>query len=287
MNIAFIVNPISGTHQKEKIIGQISEVFDTNHYSASIYKTEYAGHATQLARELASKYDIVVAVGGDGTLNEVAQGLVGTKANLGVVPCGSGNGLARHLHIPLNPRKALLSIKNGTAHDIDMVYFNDMPFLNLSGIGFDAQVAHKFAESAKRGLISYIQSVVKAYFKFEPITATIEINEKTVERKVLLIAFANSSQFGNNAVISPISEVNDGLMEVCILKPFPFLAIPVVIARMFTRAMHKCRYIEIIQTQQAVITTQTPTASHVDGNPWEVNTKFEVQVKHKVLKIFF
>jgi YegS/Rv2252/BmrU family lipid kinase len=287
MNIAFIVNPVSGTHQKEQILTLIPKVFGQGEYVTAIYKTEFAGHATQLASELANKHDIVVAVGGDGTLNEVAQGLIGTKAKLSVVPCGSGNGLARHLKIPINPRKALLAIRNGTEHDMDMIYFNGIPFLNLSGIGFDAQVAHNFSESAKRGLLSYMRSVVNVYFKFNPVVATISINGQTLERKILLIAFANSSQFGNNAVISPISEVNDGLMEVCIMQPFPFFAIPVVIARMFTRTMHKCRFIEIIQTQKASITTQSPAASHVDGNPFDVGNRFEVELVHKALKIVF
>ncbi len=286
-NIAFVINPISGTSRKRKIERHIAKIFNDTCFNYSIVKTEYSGHATTLASELSKKYDIVVAVGGDGTLNEVARGLLNTKAKLGIVPCGSGNGLARHLKIPLNPQKALRAIKNGTNHVIDTVVFNGIPFLNLSGIGFDAQVAHKFSQSVRRGVLSYLYHVVRVYCHFKPIEAEISIDNVSFSRKTLLIAFANSSQFGNNAVISPISDVSDGVFEICILKPFMFFDIFVVVGRMFTKTMHKCRHLEIIQTQKATITTKIPVAAHIDGTPFVIDTNFEIKMNQKALTIIF
>ncbi|HON19251.1 MAG TPA: YegS/Rv2252/BmrU family lipid kinase, partial [Salinivirgaceae bacterium] len=222
--IVFIVNPISGTKTKDKIIRLIPCVFSEEHYKIEIFRTEYSGHGTQLARQLGREFDIVVAVGGDGTVNEVASGLIDTKAKLGIVPCGSGDGLARHLKIPQNPRSALLAIKAGVAHPIDVILFNNRVSVNLSGIGFDAVVAHNFAKSVRRGVFSYIRQVVLAYFYFKPFDAIIKANGQSYRRKSWLVAVANSSQFGNNAVISPISEVSDGKMEICILKPFSAIA---------------------------------------------------------------
>lgn len=285
--IAFIINPISGLKDKKKIIRYIGEIFDTGNYICSIHLTAYEGHAIQLAQELSQSSDIVAAVGGDGTLNEVARGILKTNVRLGIIPCGSGNGLARHLKIPLNTKKALIALKNGKEHIIDAAIFNGVPFFNLSGIGFDAQVAHKFAQSARRGALSYLKNIVKVYCRFHPVKAVITIDNQYIERNVLLIAFANSSQFGNNAVISPISDVSDGMLEICILKPFSFFDISVVIGRMFTRSMHKSRYLEIITANKATIKTTKPVAAHLDGSPFGIGTNFDVSIEPGAIRMIF
>ncbi|HOG20452.1 MAG TPA: YegS/Rv2252/BmrU family lipid kinase [Salinivirgaceae bacterium] len=288
VNIAFIINPISGTSQKKKIKRQIQKIFGYDNYKYTIVETECEGHAISLASEMSKNHDIVVAVGGDGTLNEVVRGVANTKAKLGIVPCGSGNGLARHLKIPLNSAKALKAIKNGKEHIIDTVAFDGIPFVNVSGIGFDAQVAHKFAKSKRRGRFTYFCNIVCLYFSFKPIEVSISTENQTFDRKVLLVAFANSSQFGYDAVISPISDVTDGIMEVCILKPLnSFFSIFRVAKAMFTKTMHKCKYLEIIQTKKTSITTKKPVASHIDGSPHVINTSFEIEMNNEPVVIIF
>ncbi|MDY0280497.1 MAG: YegS/Rv2252/BmrU family lipid kinase [Salinivirgaceae bacterium] len=285
MKIAFIVNPISGTHTKNSIIRLIHDMFKEPQYEVVIKKTRWAGHAITLANDLGKVYDVVVAVGGDGTLNEVAQGLLNTSAKFGIVPMGSGNGLARHLQIPINAKKALNRIKQNSPHLIDVLFFNDIPFMNVSGIGFDAKVAYNFAESEKRGLLSYLKQIVRLYFRFLPVETEFVVNNRTFKRAIWLIAIANSSQFGNNAVISPISDVSDGVFEVIILKPFPLWAVPAVVIRMFTKSMHRCKYIEIIQTQNVSIVTSKPIESHVDGTPYKMDTIFNVRIQQGALKV--
>ncbi|MGI6478422.1 MAG: diacylglycerol/lipid kinase family protein [Salinivirgaceae bacterium] len=288
VNIAFIINPISGISQKKKIRRQIPKIFGDGNFKYTIVETEYEGHAIDLASEMSKNHDIVVAVGGDGTLNEVVRGILNTDTKLGIVPCGSGNGLARHLKISLNSARALKAIKNGQEHSINTIMFNGKPFINVSGIGFDALVAHKFAESARRGIWSYFKNTIRVYFGFKPIEVTITIENQTFERKALLVTFANSSQFGYNATISPISDVSDGAMEVCILKPFSFFkSVIVVAARLFTKRMHKSKHLEIIRTKKVSIITKTPVASHIDGSPYVIDTRFEVEINKKSITAIF
>jgi len=288
VNIAFIINPISGTSRKNKIKRQIQKIFGDSKYKYTIVETEREGHATVLASEMSKSHDIIVAVGGDGTLNEVVRGILNTEAKLGIVPCGSGNGLARHLKIPMKSAKALKAIKNGEKRYIDTVMFNGTPFVNVSGIGFDAQVAHKFAESARRGIWTYFCNTIRVYFGFKPIEVTVDIENQTFEREALLVTFANSSQFGYNATISPISDVSDGVIEVCILKPFSSIkSVIVVAARLFIKRMHKSKHLEIIRTQKASITTKTPVASHIDGSPYVIDTRFEIEINKESITAIF
>lgn len=288
MKIGFIINPISGVKKKTKIERLIAKIFHEPEYSVSIHKTEYQGHATEIARELAlQEFDVVVAVGGDGTLNEVSAGLLNSKAILGLIPCGSGDGLARHLNISRNPKKALKKIYANKVHDIDMVFINDTPFINVAGIGYDAQVAHAFAKSTRRGFFSYVKQILKIYFSYTPIEITISYDDKIIERTVYLIEFANSSQFGNNAVISPNSLTNDELIEICILKPFPWYYIPNILIRLYIKTMHRSKFMEIIQTNSVVVRTNQPTPAHIDGNPFIYNTQFHIQIHPKALRMIY
>ncbi len=285
--IAFIVNPFSGTSAKDKIINVIPEVFPESEYVVAIHKTKYAGHGTDLARKLGKEYDIVVAIGGDGTVNEVATGLLETPARLAIVPSGSGDGLARHLKIPHNPKKALSRIKNGQEHPLDVILFNNHISVNLSGIGFDAVVAFNFANSIKRGFFSYVKQVVLAYIQFKPFEATVSTRTRKIVRKVWLVAVANSSQFGNNAVISPYSDVSDGKMEICLLKPFSFWNIPALVANMFLRRIDKSKFVDIIQTDRVKIELPEPVASHIDGDPFVYASEYSIELfKHRIIMVY-
>lgn len=283
--IAFIINPKSGTRKKRRILSLIPKIFHPDRFYVGVYTTRYAGHAEELARELASFFDVVVAVGGDGTVNEVACGLVGTGCMMGILPSGSGNGFARHIGIFGTRLHAMRRIRDGRPTPVDLIYVNGRPSINLSGIGFDALVAHEFAKSVRRGFSPYVRQTFRAFFHFYPFDVTIECDGQTRRERVLMVAFANSAQFGFNAVLCPFSQVNDGKMELCFLRPFPFLAAPVMALRLFAKTMDRCRYIDYLQTSKAVITSKVPVPSHIDGTPFDTSQRYEVEVKEHSIVI--
>ena len=221
--IIFIINPVSGIG-KHKIVERLAEeLLDKSRFIPTIVYTNAAGHATEISRNAAADgIDIVVAVGGDGTVNETAAGLVGTATALGIVPAGSGNGLARHLKIPMNVRRAIEVINDGKSLKIDTATINDQLFVNLAGVGFDASVAKKFAVAGKRGFSTYLRITTNSYKNYEPKQYTLIIDGKVIKRRALLISFANSSQFGNNTSIDPTASINDGYIDVCIVGKMPY-----------------------------------------------------------------
>ena len=220
-NIAFIVNPISGTKAKNRVGKLIRELLDLQQFSPTVVVTEYAGHATQLAQHFALEgYYAVVAVGGDGTVNEVASGLIGSNTALGILPNGSGNGFARHLDISTRMNRAIEMLNSSEVINVDYGMVNNQPFFSTCGVGFDAFVSLKFADSGKRGLLTYLENTLHESLTYQPETYEIENEEGTMKFKAFLIACGNASQYGNNAYIAPHASLTDGLMDVTILEPF-------------------------------------------------------------------
>ena len=237
-HITFIINPISGTQSKHEIPDLIDRMMDKERFECKVCITEYAGHAAELAKACAAQGDdIVVAVGGDGTVNEVARSLVHTKTALGIIPCGSGNGLARHLCIPMDIRKALDIINQAQIVDFDYGVINDLPFFCTCGMGFDAFISLKFAEAGKRGPITYVENVLKEGLKYKPETYEIIDDNGTTKYKAFLIACANASQYGNNAYIAPGATMKDGKMDVIIMEPFDALEAPQIAADLFMKTL--------------------------------------------------
>ena len=213
--IIFIVNPRSGTHDKSDIPRVIEQTIDKAKFDYRVQFTEYAGHAAEIARRcVASDVNIVVAVGGDGTVNEVARSLVHTETALGIVPCGSGNGLARHLCIPMDIRKAIAIINRCNIEALDYGVINSLPFFCTCGMGFDAFISLKFAEAGKRGPVTYMENVLREGLKYKPEVYEVTDETKATRHKAFLIACANASQYGNNAYIAPKATMTDGLMDV-------------------------------------------------------------------------
>lgn len=236
-HITFIVNPISGTHNKHIILQLVDELIDKERYSYIVRGTEYAGHASLLAEEAVRQHaDIVVAIGGDGTINEVGRSLVHTNTSMGIIPCGSGNGLARHLHIPLDPKRPL-TYSTRIRKKIDYGIIDSHPFFCTCGVGFDAFVSLKFADSGKRGLATYLENTLRESLTYKPETYTIENSSGTVSYKAFLIACANASQYGNNAYIAPQASLTDGMMDVTILEPFTVLDVPALSFQLFNKTI--------------------------------------------------
>ena len=285
--ILFIVNPISGTGKQKKLNSILGKTLDYNLFSPTIVHTERAGHATELSREAIGQYDYVVAVGGDGTVNEVVKGLTGSETTMGIIPVGSGNGLARHLNIPMDMDEAIKVINKRLTERIDTVKINDELSVNVSGVGFDAHVAHKFAKNGKRGSIPYVKIAATEFQKYKSEAYKIVADGKPMFRNAFMISLANSTQFGNNALISPEAKINDGLVDICILSEFPKVEAGAVAARLFNRTMHKSKFIEIIRASKVEIDTNHPIVGHIDGEPVIFNDMLNIEVQPASLRIIY
>jgi diacylglycerol kinase (ATP) len=222
--IIFIINPISGrTTGGVDVPALLDQLLDNERFAPTVIFTQYAGHATEIARQAAADgVPVVCAVGGDGTVNEIARGLMGTGTALAILPKGSGNGLARHLGIPMNLPLAITMLNSGQSSAIDSCTINDRPFFCTAGIGFDAHVSSVFAASTKRGLQTYVQMVLREFFNFKPQLAVLELNGLQLETNCFVVAFANASQYGNNAFIAPMADIRDGLLDVCLIRHLNF-----------------------------------------------------------------
>ena len=268
--IIFIINPISGTENKDEIPRLISEHLDQEHFNYEVRFTEYAGHAAEIARQSATEnVDIAVAVGGDGTINEVARSLVHTETALGIIPCGSGNGLARHLCIPIDTTKAIELINQCQIEAFDYGVINDLPFFCTCGMGFDAFISLKFAEAGKRGPITYVENVLK----------------EAVYHKAFLIACANASQYGNNAYIAPGATMRDGMMDVIIMEPFTALDAPQIAADLFMKTLQNNSKIKTFRAKSIRIHRKQPGAIHYDGDPIMTGTDVDVHIEHLGIRI--
>ncbi|MDC3253230.1 diacylglycerol kinase family protein, partial [Crocinitomicaceae bacterium] len=217
--VRFIVNPMSGVRKKNFLPELIEECLDHSKFDYDIAFTEYKLHAKTLAKKSSEEgIDIVCAVGGDGSVHEVGTALIGTKTKLAILPVGSGNGLARHLKISTDIREAIQCINNSKCISMDTVLVNEKSFLGVGGYGFDAVIAKKFDTHTRRGLWGYIQLILREFFRYNPINASIDIDGKIKTLPVVLLTVANSSQFGNGFTISPKSDVTDGELELVVLK---------------------------------------------------------------------
>ena len=285
--IVFIMNPISGTSSKAAIPSLIESTLNKELFEYEIRMTERAGHASEIATEAKDNHvDIVVAVGGDGTINEVARSIVHSDTALGIIPCGSGNGLARHLLIPMNLRKSIEIINHCEIHDLDYGVINEYPFFCTCGMGFDAFVSMKFAESGKRGPISYAENILREGLKYQPETYTLEDETGTKQYKAFLISCANASQYGNNAYIAHQASMSDGLMDVIIMEPFGLIDAPQISIEMFNKTLNKNNSkIKTFRCKKLHVHRDTPGAIHYDGDPVMTGADIDVELKPKGIKI--
>ena len=277
--IIFVVNPISGTQSKKAILKWIDERMDRSVYDYSIVRTEYAGHATQIAASaVEDKVDVVVAIGGDGTINEIARALVHSETALGIIPCGSGNGLARHLRIPMEPKAAIDIINQGNRLCIDYGKINNIPFFCTCGVGFDAFVSLKFADSGKRGLLTYLENTLHESLTYQPETYEIENEEGTMKYKAWMIACGNASQYGNNAYIAPQASLTDGLMDVTIMEPFTVLDVPSLSFQLFNKTIDQNSRVKTMRAKKIKIHRTHDGVMHFDGDPLMAGKELEVEI---------
>lgn len=263
-----IINPISGMGGKGKMPTLIKERLAPERFDVEVVFTERAGHATFLAQDaVADGCDIVLAVGGDGTINEVGRAVCGSDTALSILPCGSGNGLARHLHIPMNAEKALDALNNGVIDLVDYGTVNDQPFFCTCGVGFDAQVSYKFANEDTRGLVTYIKTTISEYFRYRSQHYRITIDGATIDEKAFVIACCNAAQYGNNAFVAPRASMQDGKIDITVIHSFNLGEAALLSARLFTSNIDRDRHVSIYRGRDIVIERDDEDVMHIDGDP--------------------
>ncbi len=284
--IRFIINPKSGTGKSKNLTALIYSEIDKNIFETDIAFTQAQGHACELAREaVALKYDIVVAVGGDGSVNETAGSLINTSTSLGIIPTGSGNGMARHLKVPVDIKKALANINTGKIDTIDTLEVNNRFCIGTIGIGFDAHIAHLFAHAGKRGYSTYVKLVLTEFASYKEKRFVILVDGKSYERDCFLLTIANSSQFGNNAVIAPFADVKDGIIDISAMKRFPFYVAPSLIYRLMHNTIHLSRYFELLKGREIIIKNNVELQGHIDGEPVLFNSDLNISIHRDSLKV--
>ena len=303
MNIRIIINPVSGTDAARKRAKKVVLALEEEFKIKGI-KTERAGHATELAKQAVNDgVELVVAVGGDGTVNEIASALVGTDTALIIVGTGSGNGLARDLGMfGLSTKQIIERIKENKSYRIDCGEVLGRKFFCTCGSGFDALIGHLFAQTKVRGFLTYVKLSLKAYKDYTPLSYRLSFDSRLNSKngEAFVVNIANNKQFGNNAYIAPHANLMDGLFTVTIIKPFKWYNIPYMAYSLFFKQMHKNKFVETFDcgdcTLMLPICNENPSGTstssvteaylHIDGEPINTNSNsFSVKMIPNSLKI--
>jgi diacylglycerol kinase (ATP) len=283
--IRFIVNPISG-FGKQKIIEKLVEQnLDRMLFDYNIVYTKAAKHATDLAKQaVLENIDIVVAVGGDGSINEIGRGLIGSNTALAIVPAGSGNGLARCLNIPLDLTKAIQIINKAKEKRMDTFQFNEERVFNISGIGFDAFINEKMMSLSNRNIFAYIKLIGKEFYKYKEQNFEISIDGKTHQKKAFLICFANGPQWGHGSFIAPQADHTDGLIDIAILKDVSIFNVLNLGFKILNRSIHTSSHLEVIRTKEVSI-KQISVLAQIDGETVKIGNTISIKIDPLSLKV--
>ena len=278
-SILFLINPKSGIQNKKNLPKLIESTIDKGRFDFSIMHTRYVAHASELAAQaVAQGVDAVVAVGGDGTVNEVARSLAGHSTALGIIPCGSGNGFARHVGIPIDPKGAIEFINSSRAVGVDYGKINSVPFFCTCGIGFDAFVSNSFAKGRQRGPIGYFHNMLIDWLNYKPEVYEVETETHSEHYNAFLIACGNASQYGNNAYIAPRASIKDGLLSVTILEPFAPFDVPLILGHMFGHRINSNSHVRTLESRWVKIRRKSAGVVHFDGEPMEMDAELFIEI---------
>lgn len=283
----FIINPKSGTPLKRVTEQMIDNNFDVDQFDYKIVQIKYHGHIEEIAKQaVADKLDLVIIAGGDGSVNAVAQQLINTNTAMGIIPTGSGNGLARHLKIPLLPQHAIQLYDNYRIENIDTGLCNNKLFLNVASMGFDATVAHHFSKTKTRGLMGYAYSLFSKYLPYKAKVVSIVVDDVEVFKgQTYMATVCNGSQYGYGYAISPKSHVNDGLLEVVVVKKYPKYLMPALGIKALMKKFDTSGYVEFWQGQSIKIKSKKANFMQLDGEPNGMEKELKVYVKPLSLKV--
>ena len=286
--IFFVINPVSGYNKKEDVPQLIRDNLDLDKFEFDFKKTEHKGHATDIAKEAIEKgFDIVVACGGDGTVNEVAKAVVNTDVQLGILPSGSGNGFAMHIGMGRNKKKAIRKLNESSPRVIDSCTVNNQFFLNVAGVGFDALIAYKAENDTKRGLQMYVSMVSKEMAQFKAENFKVKVNEQTIEGPFTTIAVANAAMYGYNFTIAPTAELTDGMLDIVFIKKASVLRTLATSWRMLNKSLNKSSLVEIIKAKELTISTGRPYYFHIDGESFLFENKLHFKIHPRSIKVLF
>lgn len=285
--LTLIINPISGTLSKKGVDRWVPPMLKRMGYDVDVRFTEYAGHATEIAREAAARGDYgVLACGGDGTVNEVASGLVGTSTALGILPAGSGNGLARHIGIPIDIEKSLKVIGEDYIAPCDCGEVNGRLFFCTFGVGFDAAVSHRFSLKHRRGLSTYISSAIDEFITYHPQAYRIISGDTVITDRAFLVVVCNASQYGNNAFIAPAASIRDGLLDVTVVHEGNLVTHALSGLEMITGAIGNHGKIRTFRAKEITIEREEATVTHIDGDPTELPCNLHIRCLPGTLNMF-
>ena len=286
--VCVVINPVSGLRHigKDAFEKLIEKSIDGNKYVPEFHFTECAGHAAEITSEAcASGITKFLVAGGDGTVNEVAAQLAGKDLVLGIIPSGSGNGLAHHLGIPVKAAEAVAVFNRGKVMNIDTCMVNKKFFVSIAGIGFDARIARQFAKSSRRGFMTYASIVFKEYFSYKQKKYSLNIDGEQLETSAFFISFANSSQFGYNTRIAPNASITDGKIDVCIVRKPPVAALPIVAQQVIRRRIDRSKYMDIIQATKIIVERKQRMTVNVDGEPVKMKKKLKIDIRPASLAV--
>ena len=285
LRILFIINPILEKRLGMKVQDLVADSLDPSLFEPSIVYSDFPGHARELARKNRDNYHVIVAGGGDGTVNEVGSQLVHSGVTLGVLPMGSGKGLARSLGIPMDIRKAIQTLNDFNVIEIDTGRANQFRFISIAGIGFDAAVAHAYARKSGRGFFTYAFQTVRELFHFSSIPVHIKTKQMDMVSRVFLLSLANTSQWGYGARISPHASTQDGLLDLCLLRNFPRILSPALLLRLFNSSIHRSKFMDIFHIKQAEIIGTGEYIGHIDGEPVIFTTPVKFTIDPASLRV--
>jgi YegS/Rv2252/BmrU family lipid kinase len=287
MRARFIFNPRSGHNARNPwLLEHTREFIREQRLNATVVPTEHPLHATELARRaLDDGCDTIVAIGGDGTMNEVAAALVGTRASLGLIPCGSGNGLGRHLGIPGPGKGAFRALLSGNIRVIDTGVADGHPFFNAMGLGFDAEISHRFNTLAKRGLPAYVRTTLGALFEYQPVEYTIRAGGQELRTRAFLLTIANSDQYGNDCFIAPGARVDDGRLDLTAIRRLTAFNVLPIAVRLFTKKISGSGDVARLRASSFVIERPAPGLLHIDGEVRTAPARVEISVRPASLRV--
>lgn len=287
MKALFVINPGSG---RKRDLDTLRLSIEQKCRRARIdCRAHLCAHQDELDSLIGSAraegFDTFIAVGGDGTVHELGVRLIGTGLTLGILPTGSGNGLARHLGIPADPEAALDAIAASKVESVDTALVNGRPYLGVAGVGFDATVAHRFGLGGERGLRTYVREAILLIREFQPEKYTIEVGGERIETRALLVAVANSNQYGNEAKIAPKASLRDGMLDIAILEHPPLLMVPLLLTRLFVGALRDGPGVTIRRAPAAVVQRLEEGPGHLDGEPVTLPARLEFGLRPRSLKV--
>lgn len=273
---AFIINPKSGRSSKKLLVSKFEKMSKKLNFEFNAFFTNKPGHAISLSKEISNLFDAVFAVGGDGTVNEIATGLLGSNTPLGIIPGGSGNGIARHLRISMNPSDALVELSVGEKAEIDVWNAGETPFFMLCGLGFDAHIANMISRKKSRGVQAYIRLVTKEFAGFKPERVEITWDGGQYTGAPFLINMANGSQFGNNMKIAPKASITDGFLDLGIIEKIPLHLVPEFVLRMRNGTLNNFKYYQTFRVKGVVVNSGYK-GINIDGEYKEIGNTFSVK----------